>query len=62
MNYGSTNNAGTSSPHHAGHEEGVAGPSTGGDAHAPPPSYAQVVASGTPAQHQPGDHKIQTQD
>ncbi|KAK4463186.1 hypothetical protein QBC42DRAFT_174157 [Cladorrhinum samala] len=63
MNYGSTGNAGnSSSPHHGGHEEGVAGPSTGGDAHAPPPSYAQVVASGTAAQQEPGDHKVQTQD
>ncbi|KAK4169676.1 hypothetical protein QBC43DRAFT_37264 [Cladorrhinum sp. PSN259] len=54
MNYGSTNNHAVSSSNHAGQEEGIAGPSDGG---APPPSYAQVVASGAP-----GDHKIQTQE
>ncbi|KAK3339492.1 hypothetical protein B0H65DRAFT_302060 [Neurospora tetraspora] len=48
MNYGTT--AG-----HAPQDSGIAhaGPSSGDDHAAPPPSYAQVVA---------GDHKIQTQD
>ncbi|KAK4227180.1 hypothetical protein QBC38DRAFT_509900 [Podospora fimiseda] len=51
MNYGSTFQA--PPQHHQNQEEGVAGPSSGGETNAPPPSYAQVVA---------GDHKIQTQD
>ncbi|KAK3951527.1 hypothetical protein QBC32DRAFT_371052 [Pseudoneurospora amorphoporcata] len=50
MNYGTT-----TAGQHAPQDSGIAhaGPSSGDNHAAPPPSYAQVVA---------GDHKVQTQD